>query len=70
MQREERYKVEKNKRKDYVYEGFFKRNENSYNNIVKNDLNNNYNITSMQVIKKDNFIVKLFNKIKELFRKK
>lgn len=70
MQREERYKVEKNKRKDYVYEGFFKRNENSYNNIVKNDLNNNYNIISMQVIKKDNFIVKLFNKIKELFRKK
>lgn len=64
MQREERYKVEENKRKDYVYEDIFKKNE-KYNN----NLNNVKKITSMQVAKKDNFIVKLFKKIKELFKK-
>ena len=72
FQREERYKIEENKRKNYAYENIFKKHENSNNKLVDIDLNNNNrteNITSMQIVKKNNFIVKLFSKIKRWFSK-
>ena len=41
----------------------------SYNNLFKKENNTNINIKELQLIKKDNILKKILNKIKELFNK-